>query len=319
MIEFYKTTDEGTVQIENLEPGCWVNVMRPSSEERTWLLNDLEIAPEFIRSALDDEESPHTDFDDDTRQVLVILDCASIEDRAETVDDTIVQYDTQPLAFLMVPEKECIVTLSLVPNETVRLFTTKRLHKLDTENRTDMMLQMMLYVSQQYLVCLRNIHRQFIKNEKELHRTMRNKELIKMLGFEKSLVYFSTSLKADDAVLQKLNTGRVVKLDSDDRDVLEDVTIEIRQAMEMSSIYATILNGSMETFGTVISNNLNLTMRTLTAMALVLAIPTIIFSFYGMNVAILPLDQTWIWPVLMAVGVSVVSAVVLWARKFFIK
>ena len=317
MIEFFKTGMEGTTHVDAPEQGCWVNVVGPTPDEKEWLRTELGIAPEFIRSALDEEESPHTDYDDDTGQVMVIIDCASVEDERDVVDKTIVQYDTQPLSFIMLPQDKLVVTLSLHRNSTVEYISKNRLKNIDTRQRTRLLLQMLLHISQQYLVYLRSIHRQFTKNERLLHTTMRNKELIKMLGFERSLVYFSTSLKADEAVLTRIKSGRLVKMYEEDQDLLEDVFIEIRQAAEMCDIYSNILNGTMETFGSVISNNLNLAMRTLTVLALILAIPTIIFSFYGMNVKGLPFDNSWIVPVIVAIVACVLAAVIIRHTRTF--
>lgn len=317
MIEFFKTGMEGTTHVEAPEPGCWVNVAEPTPDEKEWLRTELGIVPEFIRSALDEEESPHTDYDDDTGQVMVIIDCASVEDERDVVDKTIVQYDTQPLSFIMLPQNKIVVTLSLHRSTTVNYISQRRLKDVDTRQRTRLLLQMLLHISQQYLVYLRSIHRQFTKNERLLHTTMRNKELIKMLGFERSLVYFSTSLKADEAVLTRIKSGRLVKMYEEDQDLLEDVFIEIRQAAEMCSIYSNILNGTMETFGSVISNNLNLAMRTLTVLALILAIPTIVFSFYGMNVEGLPFIDSWYVPVAVAAVACLVAAIIIRRTRTF--
>ena len=146
---------------------------------------------------------------------------------------------------------------------------------------------------------------------------MRNEELIKMLGLEKSLVYLSTSLKANEVTLGKIRTGRIIRLYEEDQELLDDVLIELSQAIEMASVSTTILNGTMEAFGSVISNNLNMVMRTLTIITVVLAVPTIVFSFYGMNVEDLPLVSSPIFAVLIALAVSVVVALVIVKAKLF--
>ena len=167
---------------------------------------------------------------------------------------------------------------------------------------------MLLFISRRYQADLRSINRQFRENERKLRRSMRNADLIKMLGFEKSLVYFSTSLKALDATVRRIGYGRTVRLYEDDRDLLDDVSIEIRQAIEMCGIYTEVFNETMDTFGSLINNNLNLTMRTLAIITLVLSMPTMVFSFYGMNTA-LPLDEAWVFPLVLSIVLSVVAAV----------
>ncbi|MDO4536632.1 MAG: magnesium transporter CorA family protein [Coriobacteriales bacterium] len=329
MIEYYKTTVMEadplsprpsrfvTRKIEEPEPGCWVSVVAPDAEDRRRLQSELNIEPEFVRSALDDEETSHIDYDDDTGQVLVIVDCPFVEDDRETVDEDIVQYDTHPLSLIFLPEQEILVTVSLKESETVNAFAQGKVRNLNTTQRTRVLLQMLLHISQRYLVCLRSINRQFRENERVLRKTMRNDELIKMLGFEKSLVYFSTSLKSTEATLNKIGYGRILKLYEDDRDLLDDVSIEMSQAIEMCSIYSNVLNGTMDAFGNIINNNMNITMRTLAILTLVLSIPNMVYGFYGMNTP-LPHDETWVFAFALSV-VATVGATVLLMRSRFVR
>ncbi len=317
MIECFMTGPDGTVHIEKPREGCWVNVVMPTAAERAWLLEDLGIVPEFLTSAFDIEETSHIDYDDDTGQVLVIVDYPAVEDASEAEDPSIVQYDTQPLTMLLLPERDIVVTVSLFPCETVTSFAKGRVRQFDTRMRTRFLLQALLHIAQRYQTCLANVSRQFIRTEKQLRKSMRNEHLIKMLGFEKSLLYFSTSLKADQTTLSKIKAGRIIPLYEDDQELLDDVLIEVQQAMEMCSIYSSILTRTMETFGSVISNNLNAVMRTLTIITVVLAMPTIVFSFYGMNVDDLPLASTWIAPTLFSLAVAALVALLLSRSRFF--
>ena len=316
MISYFKSEEGKVKAIDSMREGCWVDIVEPTAEERLWLQQELEIVPEFVRSAFDDEETAHVDFDEDTGQVLVIVDCPFVEDESEVVDHSIVQYDTHPLSFVFVPEQEYFVTLSLRRNETVADFAHARYRDVYTGRRTRFLLQMLLRITQRYLVCLRSINRQIREYERTLRRTMRNSELMKMLGLEKSLVYFSTSLKGLESTAQRIGNGRVLDLYEEDHELLDDVKIEIRQAMEMCTIYTNILNGITDTFSSVISNNLNITMRTLTIITLIMAIPTIIFSFYGMNVEGLPFIE-WCWvPILIAAVLCIVTVAILRSGRF---
>ncbi|MGI6220444.1 MAG: magnesium transporter CorA family protein [Coriobacteriales bacterium] len=317
MIQFYKTIDGATSPIEEPERGCWVNVVSPSVDERSWLERSLGIMPEFVQSSLDDDERSHVDYDDDTGQVLVILDCPFIEDDQEAEHPEIVQYDTHPLSLLFLPEQDMLVTVSLRENDALDAFEQGRVRHMNTNQRTRMLLQMLLRISQRYLAYLRNIDRQFNANERQLRQSMRNSELIKMLGFEKSLVYFSTSLKSMEATLTRISSGRFLRLYEDDRDLLDDVFIEIRQAMEMCTVLTGVLNGTMDTYASVINNNLNFTMRTLTIVTIVLSIPTMIFSFYGMNVGDLPLAVNWLFALFISIVVSAAVIVFFIRSRFF--
>jgi magnesium transporter len=318
VIECVKTfPDSVTRKIDEPEPGCWVNVVSPTSDERQWLKEQLGIVPEFVKSALDEEESSHVDYDDDTDQALIIIDCPAVEDDQESDDPASVQYETQPLSFLFLPEQDMVVTVSLRGDRTLDLFSEGRIKHFNTNQRTRFLLRALLNISQRYLACLRSIDRQFTKNERRLRETLQNDELIKMLGLQKSLVYFSTSLKADESTLVRVKSGRVIRLYEEDRDLLDDVFIEFRQAIEMSNIYTGILESTMDTFGSIISNNLNIVMRTLTIVMLALSIPTIVFSFYGMNVGDLPFDSSWVVPLVIAVALLVgVLLIFRFSRKF---
>lgn len=318
MIEYYKTDADGTRKIAAPEPGCWIRVVAPNASQKAWLENESGILPEFVRSALDEEESPHIDYDDETDQTLVIVDCPAIEDENDVEDPSITQYDTQPVSVIFLPQTDMIVTVSLKEGLAVDDFASGKIRQVDTRLRTRFLLQLLLHISQQFLMYLRNINRQFARTEKQLRASLKNSELIKMLGLEKSLVYFSTSLKADEATLARIMSGRAIKLHEADQDLCDDVIIEIRQAIEMCDIYSNILNGTMEAFGNVISNNLNIVMRTLTVITIVMAIPTIVFSFYGMNVSDLPEAGSWLFPTLLSLAGCAV-AVVFFARKNMLK
>ena len=316
MISYFKTVDGRVGPIDAIESGCWVDILEPSATERQWLLQELEIVPEFVQAAFDDEETAHIDLDEDTGQVLVIVDCPFVEDAAEAVDANIVQYDTHPLSFIFLPEQEYFVTLSLRRNETVAVFAHGKHRDVYTDRRTRFLLQMLLRVAQRYLVCLRSINRQIRDYERNMRKSMQNNELMKMLGLEKSLVYFSTSLKGLESTASRIGNGRILDLYDDDRELLDDVLIEIRQATEMCTISTNILNGITDTFSSVINNNLNITMRTLTIITLVLAIPTIVFSFWGMNVEGLPVVE-WFWfPIVLSAVLCGIAVLILRNGRF---
>lgn len=321
MIECFKTDAEGTKEIDNPEPGCWINVVTPTEDERDWLSDEVGIVPEFVTAALDDEERSRVDFDEDTNQRLIIVDCpvpvVEEDDAAsEGEPSEVVHYETYPLTFLFLPEADMIVTVSVTDNEALELYSGPRLQRINTNQRTRLFLLMLNYISQRYQVYLRDINRQFTHIERRLRRSMHNKGLMQMLGFQNSLVYFSVSLQGDDAVLTRIQKGHIIRLYEEDSELLEDVAIEFRQAIEMCTIYTQILEGSMDTFSNVINNNVNLVIRRLTVIMLLMAVPTLVFAFYGMNVGVLPGDFSFWVPLLIAiVGCVVTGVAVSTARK----
>ena len=314
MIEYLKTGADGTMErLAAPEAGCWVNVVAPTAEERELLERELGVLPEFVSSALDDEETSRIDYDEDARQIFVIVDYPVVgEDGVGVRPQSPLQYDTMPLTMVFLPEKGLFATISILDNEVVRDLAGGRVRNVDTRYRTRFLLQALLHISQLYLVYLRRIDRLSSSTEARLHASVRNEELIQMLNLEKSLVYFSTSLKSDEMTLNKILQGRIIPLDEDDQELLEDVLVEIHQAIEMANIYSGTLSGTMDAFASIISNNLNIVMKVLSVITIVMAIPNIVFGFYGMNVDLpfdgVPLLDNWAFPLLLAAVGCLVAA-----------
>lgn len=313
MIECFKTQETGRIEkIEQPQAGCWVNVVAPTAEERSWLEGELGVLPEFVSSALDEEETSRIDFDEEVNQIFVIVDYPI--EPGEDGKAGSHQYDTMPLSMVFLPQKGMFVTVSLFDNVVVRDMAAGRIRGVDTRFRTRFLLQLLLRISQLYLLYLRRIDRLSSRTEERLHASVRNEELIQMLNLEKSLVYFSTSLKSDEVTLNKIMQGRIIPLYEDDQDLLEDVLVEIHQAIEMCNIYSNTLSGTMDAFASVISNNLNIVMKVLSVITIVMAIPNIIFGFYGMNVSLpfdgIPFVGSWVFPTILAAVCCLVAALI---------
>lgn len=314
MIECLMTGANGTItRAEAPCPGCWINAVAPSEEERAWLEREIGVLPEFVRSALDEEETSRIDYDEDARQIFVIVDYPVVDEDGTAVRTSLpLTYDTMPLTMIFLPEKGMFATISILENEVVDDLKGGRVRNVDTRYRTRFLLQMLLHISQLYLVYLRRIDRLSSSTEARLHASVRNEELIQMLNLEKSLVYFSTSLKSDEVTLNKIAQGRIIPLYEDDQDLLEDVLVEVHQAIEMANIYSGTLSGTMDAFASIISNNLNIVMKVLSVITIVMAIPNIVFGFYGMNVGLpfegVALLDNWAFPLLIAVVGCLVAA-----------
>lgn len=308
MISFY-TSKEGRIEnIPDLEPGCWIEVQQPRVCDLSYMLLDLGITNDFIKEACDDKETSHVDYDEDTGQVLVVVDCPFKENDAAEPGHN--QYNTHPLSFIFLPDTGCFVTFSLKSNDVVANFRNATTMGVETHLPVNLLLRMLLTVTSRYLADLRVISRQIRKNEDILRHTMDNDVLISMLGVEKSLIRFSMSLQELEATVKLIGTGRVVPLESDN-DLLDDLLIEVHQAVAMCDICTRILNGVSDTFSNVMSNNLNKTMQTLTVLTLILSIPTGVFGFYGMNVAQLPFVESWIPAFLISLAISAMAVAIL--------
>ena len=313
MIEFYKTFGTMTKKIDKPEKGCWISAIAPTQEECDYLIQEIGVLPEFVKESFDEEESSHIDHDEDEGQTLVIVDYPNA-DEDENTDENTLLYTTLPLGVIIM--KGCIVTISLYDNLNIEDMAKGRIKGMNTDLKTRFLLLLLLKISQRFLIYLRQIDRVSSRTERNLHQSMKNKELIQMLGLEKSLVYFSTSLKSDEVTLNKIMRGKLIKLYEEDQDILEDVMIEIHQAIEMCNIYSGILSGTMDAFASVISNNLNIVMKVLTVITIVMAIPNIIFSFYGMNVEGLPIPQWW-FPTLVAIIACVIATFIFKKKDMF--
>ena len=314
MLEFYKTFGTETKKIDKPEPGSWISAIAPTEEEKNYLIEEMGILPEFVKSSLDAEESSHIDYDEDYNQTLVIVDYPSAEEVEDGYDKNMLQYTTLPLGIVIM--KGYVVTISLYENLNIDDMAQGRIKGVNTDLKTRFLLLLLLRISQRYLIYLRQIDRISSRTEQRLHKSMQNKELIQMLGLEKSLVYFSTSLKTDEITLNKIMRGKAIKLYDEDQDLLDDVLIEIYQAIEMCNIYSNILSGTMDAFASVISNNLNIVMKVLTVITIVMAIPNIIFSFYGMNVAGLPFPQWW-FPTGLAIVACIIATIIFIKKDMF--
>lgn len=315
MISFYKTEQDMVTKIEQPQPGCWIDVYDPNAEEMAWLKSTLQISTEFLSKAFDEEETAHTDIDPDNGQVLAIIDCPFVAAESTLHGKTIAQYDTQPITFILIPEQDYLVTLSLKRNDIIERFAHDKCTELDTAAPTQFMLKALFYISEAYLNALRVVNRQIHECEKLLRKRITDSDLLTMLDIEKSLIYFTTSLQGLSVTISHVEFVRTIGIDEDDAELLDDVKIEIAQASEMCKIYTDILEGITDAYSNVLNNNLNSTMRILTCITIVLAMPTIIFSFFGMNIDGLPLIDQWWYPVVLSAVAAVVAYIVLRYNK----
>lgn len=281
MIKIFKSNERGDFfEIDNIEKGCWIKMINPSEAEIRHISDVLRIETDLLRDPLDEEEKPRIEKEDDT--LLIIVDIP-----IQGQDDEITTFDTLPLGMLVV-EDSYFITVCLKENPILDEFANRRIKSFFTFKKTRFILQLLYRIATYYLRYLKQINRLTDHIERQLHRSMKNQELFSLLNLEKSLVYFTTSLRSNEIVMEKLLRAKILKLYPDDEDIMEEAIIENKQAIEMAHIYSNILSGMMDAFASVISNNLNMVMKFLTSVTIVLSIPTMVASFFGMNV-ILPL------------------------------
>lgn len=310
MIKFFKTINENLVTCDAYQDGVWVYLINPTEAEIRTACLHTKIDEEFIRPALDEEERPR--IENDNGQTLILVDIPTVEHDGSTN-----VFSTIPLGIVFT--KEAIVTVCLKETPVLSDFIDRRVKSFFTNFKSRFILQLLFKNATLYLHYLRNIEKISNKLESDLQKSMRNKELTQLLKLEKSLVYFSTSLKSNESVLEKMLKLEAIKKFEEDKDLLDDVIIENRQAIEMTNIYSSILNGMMGFFASIISNNLNIVMRSLTIVTIALSVPTMISGFFGMNVPNFLQNSSIGFPVII-IGTAVLSALtsfLLLKRKLF--
>lgn len=298
-----------TEEVTEYKRGNWINMIAPSDEEIQTVCENLKIQEDFIRYALDPEERARIDYEEDDGTTLILADVPIIES-----DEDQKEYSTIPVGFIIVRD-EYFITVSLIENEVIRRMNPMINRSVATYKKSRLVLQCLYVNSEIYLNLLKTINRETEVAEKELRQTRKNKSLLRLLSLEKSLVYFTTSLKANEVVMERMNRGKVIKLYEEDEDLLEDVLIENKQAMEMSKIYSDILSGVMDAYSSIISNNLNGVMKILTAITIIISVPTMISSFWGMNVRVPMQDNPWGFAIIIVASVLIGIIVTLVLKK----
>lgn len=306
MIKYLKTVGSKLELLDKAAAGCWISVTQPDQEEIDFLVADMGLDAGFVRSSLDEEESSHVEIEDEQTLIIVDTPATDIQNSETSL------FYTMPIG--MIITDEYVITISSRENKIISEIENGAIKNLQTNMKTRFVLQCLLKITAKFLFSLKQIEKISLGLEKQLQGSPKNEELVQLLGLEKSIVYFSTSLKANDVTLEKINRGRVIKLYEEDQDLLDDVLIEVKQAIEMTSIYDSILHGMVDAFASVISNNVNTVMWRLTIITIILAIPTIVFSFYGMNTK-LPMPYTWFATLAAVVLTAIVSIVLLKKKK----
>ena len=280
MVKMYRTDIETNIcnEVKDFERGTWINMINPTEKEIESICYNLKIKDNFIRYALDIEEKARIDIEEDDNTILFIIDIPIIEKEHGNN-----MYTTIPLGMIIVRD-DFFITVSLKRTSLIQSFEMGQVKNFATYKKSRFILQMMYNNSSDFLKYLNRINKETEIAESVLKTSMKNKELLQLLSLEKGLVYFTTSLRSNEAVMERTLKIKYIKLYDEDEDILEDAIIENKQAIEMSKVYSDILTGTMDAYASIISNNLNGVMKFLTSITIILAIPTMIASYWGMNV-----------------------------------
>ncbi len=310
MIKIYNTEVKTnvTTEVQEIQKGCWINMVSPSEKEIKTVCEKTNISDDFIRYALDYEEKARVDLEDDGT-ILFIIDVPVLE---KMQDSEI--YTTMPVGLIVVRD-DFFITVSLKKNKIISGLERDVNKKITTYKKSRFIFQFFYENASVFLKLLKQINKETEVAESVLKKTLQNRELLKLLNLEKSLVYFTTSLKSNEVIMEKTLKGKIIKLYGEDEELLEDAIIENKQAIEMSKIYSDILNGTMDAYASIISNNLNGVMKTLTSITIILAIPTLIASLWGMNVRVPLQDNPFGFLIISVFMVILTLITIVWLKR----
>lgn len=294
-------------KIKEFRPGSWINLVNPTAEEIETVCSNLKIEDEFIKYPLDYEEQARIDIEDD--MTLFVIDVPIIEESKEGKT-----YSTMPLGLIVVRD-EFFISVSLKKNRIIEAFEKGRVKEMYTYKKTRFLIQILYLNASYYLNDLKRINKEAENTVNGLKKSMKNQDLIQLLNLENSLVYITTSLKANELVMEKTARGKVLKSYEEDDEILEDAIVENRQAIEMSKIYSEVLNGTMDAYASIISNNLNVVMKFLASITIVLSLPTLIASIWGMNVPLPFATNPYGFSIVCGISVLVSVIAFVWLKK----
>jgi magnesium transporter len=298
MLTIYKSVEGGLDQMDAVVPGCWINLVDPTAEEIEQVMA-LGVPQDFITYPLDIDERSRTEREDDGK-LLVLLRIPYFHGAKADIP-----YNTIPLGIIMADQY--LVTVCRRENEVLGEIASGRLKGISTAKRNRFILRTLLQTASKYLSYLREINKIVDALEDQLQLSMRNNEVMELLKYQKSLVYFTTALKSNELMMERLQRSQLFRMYPDDEDLLEDVLTENQQAIEMVNISNNILSSMMDAFASIISNNLNVVMKFLASVTIVMSIPSVITGFFGMNVNLPIADHPYAY--VMIIGVSLLASV----------
>lgn len=315
MLAIYKFDDSaGALRTQTkIESDVWINAVNPTKEERTKLQKKARVPEAFLLYGLDPDEGARYEYDEDANAHLLIFDMPIVgQDQHNRVT-----YTTAPLAIIITTT--AIITIDPKQQPLLALFSEGKISNFDPKRRNRAALLMLYQVTIAYLAYLRDINKAREALDVKLQKNLKNEELFSLMGIQRGLIYFMMSLRTNHNVLDHIERTDPLHFDDDDKDLLADILIENQQGTEMAQITNSIINETSDTYSSIINNNMNGVMKFLTSYSIILTIPTLVFSFYGMNVhlpwANMPLS--WVIAILISVFIALLLAIQFWRNKYF--
>jgi magnesium transporter len=312
VIQYFKNIEAQTVEVDKPENGVWVNVVPPFKEEEFIELSEtLEIPIEFLRDSLDIDERPRYEVEDNVKFIVI-----KTPTENNSFNDSDAYFITIPICIILTHNH--VITVNSFDNGAIKKFlgSFQRRHP---DKRNMMVLKIFEKIVQNFMEYLKEVNQQRNIFEQKLYASNRNEELLNLMRIQKSLVYFVTALRSNELVMMKLVRTNFLTLNEDEKEFLEDLVVDYSQALEMANIYTTILSSTMDAFASIISNNLNNVMKRLTSITIMLTLPILVTSIYGMNVRIPYADtpHAFYIPVILSIAISVIIGLYFMKKKWF--
>ena len=310
MKTIYKTADQHLTERPTLEEGCWVHLQNPTKEKIVGLTDRFKLDPTFLSAALDVEEKARLEHKNG--QTLIVVDMPFLDKEGSGYI-----YSTLPIGIVIIDD--AIITVATQKTPIITDFIEDRILDFSTDNRSRFVLQLLYRNASMFHSCLSQIDKASMTVRHKLEKSLRNQELLDMIKLDTSLILFSNSLKGNQLVLEKMMRLESVKQLPEGKDMLEDVLTENRQAVEMCTIYRDILSGTMDAYASIINNNLSIVMKVLASLTVLLSIPVLFASFWGMNVAVPFSGSPFGFFIVLAMSVITASIafILLWRKKMF--
>ena len=307
MINVFKSHGAVLGKVDNISADCWIDLINPTHAEIDEVASKTHIDHDLLVKMLDENELPRVEKEDDATLIVVDVPVRDVDDEHE--------YLTAPLG-VIISDKNYVVTIAGKSSSILSSFRRGKVKNFESAKKTRFLIQILTKTAAEYLKILNAVYREIEKKEDRLGKSTSNKDLLGLLAIEKTMVYFTASLKENVMVLEKLASGTALQLFEGDTDLLEDALIENRQAVDMANIYSDILSSITGTYATVVSNNLNDVMKLFAGITIVLSVPTMISSFMGMNVPFGGLETNPLaWLQLLIFSVVSAAVVYFWLKK----
>jgi magnesium transporter len=312
MIQYFKNINNQTVEVTPAENSTWINLLPPFQEQEFIDLSErLNIPIEFLRDSLDIDERPRFEIDEQVKFIII-----KTPTENNSFNDSDAYYITIPICIILTPQH--IVTVNSFDNEAIKKFL-RTFEKRHPDQKNMMVLKVFEKVVQNFMDYLKEINHKRNLYEQKLYDSNRNEELLELMRVQKSLVYFVTALRSNELMMMKLERTNFLELNEDEREFLNDLIIDNSQALEMANIYTNILSATLDAFASIISNNLNNIMKRLTSITIVLSLPALVTSIYGMNVELpyMHSPHAFYIPVIISLAISILISWYFMKRKWF--